>query len=85
MKVMPETLEENLVRFIHYLRRLGLKVGTAEALDALCALKEVNLLAREEVEAALKAVLAKSPCEQEIFKAAFAQFFAPPEEKRRRE
>ncbi|WP_156896678.1 vWA domain-containing protein [Desulfovirgula thermocuniculi] len=82
---MPETLEENLVRFIHYLRRLGLKVGTAEALDALCALKEVNLLAREEVEAALKAVLAKSPCEQEIFKAAFAQFFAPPEEKRRRE
>lgn len=80
-----EMLAENLVRFVHHLRQLGLKAGTAEVLDAFSAIKEVNLLAREEVESALKAVLAKSPREQEIFKAAFARFFAPPEERRRRE
>lgn len=82
---VPGTLESNIVSFIHYLRRLGLKPGMAETMDAWRALKEVNLLCREEVEVALRAVLAKSPAEQSLFKAAFEQFFAPPEEKKRRE
>ncbi|MBE3587679.1 MAG: VWA domain-containing protein [Thermoanaerobacteraceae bacterium] len=78
------SLPRNLVRFIHILRHLGMRISTAETLDACQALLEVDLLDREQVRAALGALLVKSRAERQIFTMAFDRFFVPPEEKERR-
>ncbi len=78
------TLHHNLVRFIHILRHLGIRVSMAEALDAYRALAMVDLMSREQVKTALGAMLVKSAADRQIFNLAFDRFFVPPEEKKRR-
>lgn len=76
---MSDYLEINVVRFIHLLRRLGVRIGSGEVIDALRALMLLDLTERETVRVALQATLIKRPGERAIFSKAFNIFFAPPE------
>jgi uncharacterized protein with von Willebrand factor type A (vWA) domain len=83
--MVPEYLENSVVRFIHLLRRLGIRIGSGEVIDALAALMLLDLSERETVRAALKATLVKRPGERAVFDKAFDSFFAPPEERERQQ
>ncbi|MBC7105157.1 MAG: VWA domain-containing protein [Firmicutes bacterium] len=72
---------EGLARFAHILRHVGVRVSTAEAMDALRALQYVPLLDREQVRLALRAVMVKNRAERQVFDRVFDLYFAPPEEK----
>ncbi len=76
-----EYIEHNLTRFLHVLRHLGLRISSAEAVDAVNALTAVNILDRRQVETAFLATLAKSPEDRVILDRAFEAFFASPEQK----
>lgn len=78
------TLSQSLVKFVHVLRHLGVRVSTAEAMDAFAALAEVDLLDRLQVKGALQAALVKSYYDRQVFGRAFDLFFAPPDEKAER-
>lgn len=80
-----EYIEDHLVRFIHLLRHLGLRISSAEAVDAMRALAMVDIMKPVDVKAALKATLAKNPESRLVFDKAFASYFVPPEDKERRE
>lgn len=71
------TLEANLVYFIQLLRRLGLRISTAETLTALEALKEIPLDREGMVRAALQAALVKDDARVALFHQAWAHFFHP--------
>ncbi|HEY0781223.1 MAG TPA: VWA domain-containing protein, partial [Thermoanaerobaculia bacterium] len=72
-------LAENVVHFTRLLRRAGLRLGTASALDALAAVAVVDVLQREEVYWALAAVLVKRPEDRELFDQAFRLFWRDPQ------
>ena len=74
----------NLAGFAHILRHLGIRVSTAETLDAINALGYLNLTEREQVRAGLGAMLVKNYREHDAFDRAFDLHFAPEEEKQRR-
>ncbi|MGI9859950.1 VWA domain-containing protein [Moorella naiadis] len=71
------TLAANLVHFIHLLRRLGLRVSTAETLTALAALQDLPLDREEVVRAALQAALIKDGDRVALFRQAWSYFFHP--------
>ena len=77
-------IENNLTQFIHILRHLGLRISSAEAVDAMNALVAVNTLDRKQVGTAFSATLAKSPEDRVILSKAFAAYFIPPEAKAER-
>jgi len=77
-------LQENLIRFVHVLRRLGVPVNPAETLDGLAALGAIGLGDREEVKAALRATLVKQEGLAPIYDRAFDLFFARPEDRQAR-
>ncbi|MGQ9532003.1 MAG: vWA domain-containing protein [Desulfotomaculales bacterium] len=77
----PSAWPENLARFAHILRHLGMRVSTAETMDGLRALQYVSLLDREQVRLALRAVMVKNRAERPIFDRVFDLYFAAPEEK----
>lgn len=79
-----EYIENNLTRFLHILRRLGLRISSAEALDAICALSIVDILDRQQVKTAFLATLAKSPEDRLILDRTFQSFFITPEQKNER-
>jgi uncharacterized protein len=72
--------EENLTLFTSLLRREGLPVGTAEMIDALSALRKIDLSSRESFKAALRATMVKSKRDQLIFHRIFDSFFVLPEQ-----
>jgi uncharacterized protein with von Willebrand factor type A (vWA) domain len=76
---LPESgspgLAPHLVRFIDELRREGVKVGSAEILDAVKALGEVSWTGREDFREALAATLAKSQEDRRVFELVFNRFF----------
>jgi uncharacterized protein len=78
---MENYLEINVVRFIHLLRHVGVRIGSGEVIDALNALTFLDLSDRAVVKAGLKATLVKRPGEAAAFERAFSLFFAPPEQK----
>jgi hypothetical protein len=78
------TLDRSLVKFVHILRHLGVRVSTAEAMDAFAALAKVDILDRLQVKGALQAALVKSYHDRQVFGRAFDLFFAPPEAKEER-
>lgn len=80
----PNTLNHNLVRFAHILRRLGIRVSTAETRDAFDALSQVDLMDRAQVRGALSAAMVKSNHDRQVFNLAFDLFFVPPEIKNER-
>ena len=75
------TIDQNLVRFIHVLRQLGIRVSLAETLDAVNALFAVDIMNRSQVREALGSTLVKGVRERHLFELAFDRFFAPREQK----
>lgn len=77
------TLEHHLVRFIHTLRGLGVRVSTAETLEALAGLELADIMDRAQVKAVLRATLVKTAEDRPVFDRAFDLFFLPPEDRER--
>ena len=71
-------LAENVVHFSRLLRRAGLRLGPASALDALAAAAAVDVLHRGELYWALHAVLVKRPEDFDLFDQAFRLFWRDP-------
>jgi uncharacterized protein with von Willebrand factor type A (vWA) domain len=65
-----------ILRFVALLRRLGMTVGTGQALDATRALTLVDLSCRDDVYAALRAVLLDAHTHEQVFAAAFERFWS---------
>ncbi len=82
---LEHTVEDTLTRFVHDLRHRGVRISTAEVLDALSALQQVPVLQKEAFRAALKATLIKDMNALQAFQNAFAVHFATPEEHLARE
>ena len=68
-------LAAQLLSFCDDLRKEGLKVGTAEILDAFEVLGEIDWTAREDFREALAATLAKSQEDRRAFELLFDRFF----------
>jgi len=68
-------LENNIVRFVQILRSLGLQIGTSEILDAMSAVKNIDLTERTQFQSALKATLVKDAVHYPLFDSAFVKFF----------
>ena len=75
---LPGKLADNVVHFTRVLRVAGLPVGTERTLAALRALEIVGLDRRDQVHAALSAVLIDRHEHQPLFDAAFAAFWRDP-------
>lgn len=80
-----EYIEDHLIRFIHLLRHVGLRISSAEAIDAIHALALVDIMNPVNVKAGLRATLAKSPESRPVFDKAFTGYFVPPENREQRE
>ena len=65
-----------ILRFVALLRRLGITVGTGQALDATRALTLVDLSCRDDVYAALRTVLLDAHTHEPVFAAAFERFWS---------
>ena len=82
---MQNYLENNLARFVHILRHLGITVSTGETITALKALMQVNIMQKEHVRYALQATLVKNHEEEQTFNRAFNSFFTVPEVKQQQQ
>ncbi|MCE9660963.1 MAG: VWA domain-containing protein [Burkholderiales bacterium] len=69
---------ENITHFARVLRRAGVPVGPDRVLAALEALEAVGLAHRDDVHAALSAVMLDRHEQQEIFDQAFEAFWRDP-------
>lgn len=69
---------DNLVHFSRVLRRAGLQVGSDRVLSAVAAVEAVGVQRREDLHAALSAVMLDRHEQQAIFDAAFDAFFRDP-------
>ncbi|MDR8413017.1 VWA domain-containing protein [Nonomuraea sp. 3-1Str] len=87
---MGESLVGRHVGFVRALREAGLPVSVAEGLDAVRALRVIDLAERESLRAAYAATLVKRPAHRPGFDVLFDLWFPPvmsggPDERRRRE
>jgi hypothetical protein len=73
-----ELFAENVVHFARVLRRAGLNIGTDRVLAALTAVEAVGLDRRDDVHAALSAVMLERHEQQAIFDSAFEAFWRDP-------
>ena len=73
------TLARNVVHFVRVLRGAGLPMSPAQAVDALAALHWIDLGRRDDVRAALAALLVSAPDERDLFNAAFDLFWRDPD------
>jgi hypothetical protein len=71
-------LAENIVHFARVLRASGMPVGPERVLAAIAAIETVGLDRREDVHAALSAVMLDRHEQQVIFDAAFDAFWRDP-------
>ena len=71
-------IAENIVHFVRVLRRAGMPIGPDRVLAALAALEQVGPQRRDDVHAALAAVMLDRHEQQAIFDAAFAAFWRDP-------
>ncbi|MDO9534267.1 MAG: VWA domain-containing protein [Bacillota bacterium] len=76
---IPESLENNIIRFVYLLRVEGLRIGNSEVIDALQALQLVPLDEREKVKTSLKVTLIKKAADYGLFESTFDLFFTSPE------
>jgi uncharacterized protein with von Willebrand factor type A (vWA) domain len=77
-------VEYNLVRFIHVLRHLGLRVSTSEVVDAVKALQHISFADQSRFKSALRATLAKDLQGRVVFDQAFQSFFVTSEQSQER-
>jgi uncharacterized protein with von Willebrand factor type A (vWA) domain len=68
-------LAPQLIRFCDELRQEGMKLGSAEILDAFGALDVVSWTDREDFREALAATIAKSQEDRRVFELVFDRFF----------
>ena len=68
-------MTEALLEFVGLLRKNGVRVSTAETLDALTAASLVPLDDRATLAAALETTLAKRPTDRDVFRELFALYF----------
>ncbi|KXS45824.1 MAG: VWA containing CoxE family protein [Candidatus Frackibacter sp. T328-2] len=78
---LPDYVENNIVKFIQILRNLGIRISLAESIEALEALKLVDIIKKEEVRTTLCSLLVKDSYEKKIFDKAFDSFFVSLEDK----
>jgi uncharacterized protein len=71
-------LADNIVHFARVLRQAGVSVGPDRVLAALAAVEAVGLERREDVRAALAAVMLERHEQQNLFDAAFDAFWRDP-------
>ncbi|MEO7057021.1 MAG: VWA domain-containing protein, partial [Caldimonas sp.] len=71
-------LADNVVHFARILRGAGMAVGPDRVLAALEAIEAVGLGRRDDVHAALAAVMLDRHEQQPLFDAAFAAFWRDP-------
>ncbi|CQR74306.1 VWA domain containing CoxE-like protein [Sporomusa ovata DSM 2662] len=76
------SLADNIVGFIQILRQLGVRISTAETIDAVDSLTVIDNFDQAEFRAALKSTLIKHAEDQAAFNQAFNLFFVPPEAKK---
>jgi len=69
----------NVVHFVRLLRRAGLPMSSAHAIDALDALRLVEIGRRDDVHDALAAILVHSADERAFFDTAFDLFWRDPD------
>lgn len=79
------SLADNIVGFIQILRQLGVRISTAESIDAVDSLTIIDNFDQSEFKAALKATLIKHAEDQAAFNQAFNLFFVPPEAKQQQQ
>src|SRR5579863_9459073 len=72
-------LARNVVHFVRLLRGAGLPMSPAHAVDALTALRWIDIARRDDVRAALAALVVSAPDEREVFDAAFDLFWRDPD------
>ncbi|SDC43444.1 hypothetical protein SAMN05216345_102286 [Cupriavidus sp. YR651] len=72
-------LARNVTHFMRLLRDAGFGLSPAHAVDALDALCHVDIGAREEVRAALAALVLSGPDQRPLFDAAFDLFWRDPD------
>ncbi|HEY8709620.1 MAG TPA: VWA domain-containing protein [Burkholderiaceae bacterium] len=71
-------LAENIVHFARVLRSAGMPIGPDRVLAAMAAVEEVGLNRRDDVHAALSAVMLDRHEQQVLFDAAFDAFWRDP-------
>ncbi|WP_347879139.1 VWA domain-containing protein [Caballeronia sp. BCC1704] len=69
----------NVVHFVRLLRGAGLGMSPTQAVDALDALRFIDLSRRDDVRAALACLLVHASDEREIFDSAFDLFWRDPD------
>lgn len=74
-----ETIARNVVHFVRLLRGAGLGMSPAHAVDAIDALRFINLRRRDDVHATLACLLVHASDERGIFDAAFDLFWRDPD------
>ncbi len=74
----PAFLLENIVHFGRVLRVAGMPIGPDRVLQAIAAVEAVGLSRRDDVHAALSAVMLDRHEQQTLFDAAFATFWRDP-------
>ena len=79
MNMPTPTLAHNVVHFVRLLRGAGLAMSPAHSVDALEALRWIDITRRDDVRAALAALLVHAPDEQELFHQAFDLFWRDPD------
>ncbi|MGF7185100.1 hypothetical protein GGQ84_001186 [Desulfitispora alkaliphila] len=68
--------EFHLIRFIALLRLLGIRISTAEVIDGMSAISEVDLLNKKHFKAALFSTLVKEAKHRQVFDDAFEAYFS---------
>ena len=71
-------IADNIVHFARVLRNAGMAIGPDRVLAALAAVEQVGLDRREDVHAALSAVMLERHEQQTLFDAAFDTFWRDP-------
>lgn len=74
-----EPFARNVVHFIRLLRGAGLGMSPAQAVDALDALRWIDIGRRDDVRATLASLFVHAPDERETFDAAFDLFWRDPD------
>ena len=80
-RVSGAVIQEQLLTFAKILRSLGVRVSTAEILDAVHVLAIIDITCREQFKITLGSLLVKSKADRSLFEPAFESFFVPPEKK----
>jgi uncharacterized protein with von Willebrand factor type A (vWA) domain len=75
---MAQRFADNIVHFARILRAAGLRVGTDRALCAVAAIETLGVARRDDVHAALSAVMLDAHEQQPVFDAAFDAFWRDP-------